>query len=86
MSKLNFIVLTSLIMAFCLMIGVSHGQKLNAKKAARVIRIDSIKVEGKIQKPEAFYFLQRSQLNFDGLEPKRSFIPMIIKSVDKAPF
>ena len=64
----------------------SQAQKKDAKRAARVIRIDTIKVEGRIQKPEAFFFLQRSQLNFEGLDPKKSFVPLIIKSVDKAPF
>ena len=62
------------------------AQNKSAKGKARVIRIDTIKVEGKIQKPEAFYILQRSQLNFEGLEPKKSFLPLIIKSVDKEPF
>ena len=62
------------------------AQNKSGKGKARVIRIDTIKVEGKIQKPEAFYILQRSQLNFEGLEPKKSFLPLIIKSVDKEPF
>lgn len=63
-----------------------NAQKTTSKGTPRVIKIDTIKVEGRIQKPEAFYILQRSQLNFDGLEPKKSFLPLIIKSVDKAPF
>lgn len=52
----------------------------------RVIRLDAIKVEGRIQKPQAFYILQRSNLNFEGLELKQSFIPKIIESVNKDPF
>jgi hypothetical protein len=56
------------------------------KGKGRVIKIDAVTVEGKIQKPEAFYILQRSALNFKGLEPKKSFIPLIIKSVEKEPF
>jgi hypothetical protein len=62
------------------------AQKKTSKGTARVIKIDTVKVEGRIQKPEAFYILQRSQLNFEGLEPKKSFLPLIIKSVDKEPF
>jgi hypothetical protein len=58
----------------------------NKKGKGRVIKIDAVTVEGKIQKPEAFYILQRSELNFKGLEPKKSFIPLIIKSVEKEPF
>jgi hypothetical protein len=52
----------------------------------KIIRLEAIKVEGRIQKPQAFYILQRSNLNFEGLELKQSFIPKIIKSVNQAPF
>ena len=52
----------------------------------RVIRIAETRIEGRIQKPQAFYILQRSNLNFEGLELKNSFVPKIIKSVEKAPF
>jgi hypothetical protein len=51
-----------------------------------VIRIAETHIEGRIQKPQAFYILQRSNLNFEGLELKNSFVPKIIKSVDQAPF
>lgn len=56
------------------------------KGKPRVIEIDAVTVEGEVQKPEAFYILQRSELNFKGLEPARSFIPLIIESVEKEPF
>lgn len=52
----------------------------------RVIEIEAVTVEGEVQKPEAFYILQRSDLNFKGLEPARSFIPLVIESVEKDPF
>ena len=52
----------------------------------KVIRLEAIKVEGRIQKPQAFYILQRQNLNFEGLELKKSFIPKIIKSIDNKPF
>jgi hypothetical protein len=51
-----------------------------------VIRLEAIKVEGRIQKPQAFYILQRSTLNFENLELKQSFIPKVLKSIDKEPF
>ena len=55
-------------------------------KPRKVIKLDSITVEGKIQKPQAFLLLQRSNLNFEELERTESFIPKVIKSVDKDPF
>ena len=87
--KISRITIFGLAGSLTLILGVSLGafaQNKSSKGKARVIRIDTIKVEGKIQKPEAFYILQRSQLNFEGLEPKKSFLPLIIKSVDKEPF
>lgn len=51
-----------------------------------VIRLDEISVEGRIQKPQAFYILPRSNLNYEGLEMKESFVPRIREALDKEPF
>jgi hypothetical protein len=59
------------------------GAKPGAKK---IIHLDAIKVEGRIQKPQAFYILQRSNLNFESLQLKTSFVPKIVESVGKPPF
>lgn len=56
------------------------------KKKPAVMKMEALRFEGQIQKPEAFYILQRSELNFKGLEPQKSFIPLILKSVEKEPF
>jgi hypothetical protein len=61
------------------------GQAAPAKKK-KVIRLDAITVEGRIQKPQAFYILQRSNLNFDELNRGESFLPKVVKSVEKEPF
>lgn len=55
----------------------------NQKKRQRVIRLDAITVEGRIQKPQAIYILQRSILNFAELERTESFLPKIVQSVEK---
>ena len=56
------------------------------QKKKKIIRLDAITVEGRIQKPQAFYILQRSNLNFDELNREESFLPKVVKSVDKEPF
>ena len=66
--------------------GTASAQTNKNQKPRRVVRIAETRIEGRIQKPQAFYILQRSSLNFEGLELKNSFVPKIIKSVDKAPF
>lgn len=55
-------------------------------KKRKVIRLEAITVEGNIQKPQAFYILQRSNLNFDELHQAESFTPKVVKSVEKEPF
>ena len=57
-----------------------------AAKKKKVIRLDALTVEGRIQKPQAFYILQRSTLNFDELNRAESFIPKVEKSVEKDVF
>jgi hypothetical protein len=47
---------------------------------------EAIRIEGKIQKPEAFYVLQKSAINYDWQELKQDFIPKILDSVSRAPF
>lgn len=55
-------------------------------KRKKVIRLDAITVEGRIQKPQAFYILQRSQLNFDELNRPESFLTKVEKSIEKEAF
>jgi hypothetical protein len=75
---------TSLV-AIIIATALSPGQAA-AQTRRKVIRLEAIKVEGRIQKPQAFYILQRSNLNFEALELEQSFIPKIVKSVEDQPF
>ena len=64
--------------------------KVKVEKGAggkKVYRItEEIRIEGKIQKPEAFFFYQKSTINYDWQELKQDFIPKIVDSVSRAPF
>ena len=66
----------------------ASAKKASAPKAGtkKVIRLDTLTVEGRIQKPEAFYVLPRSNLSFDELQKTESFVPQIEKSAQKEPF
>ncbi len=79
-------VLKGMLMATVLGGALLGGVEAYAQSGRRVVRIREVRIEGRIQKPQAFYILQRSNLNFEGLELKNSFVPKIIKSVEKAPF
>jgi hypothetical protein len=70
--------------------GNAAAPKVKVEKGAggkKVYRItEEIRIEGKIQKPEAFFFYQKSSINYDWQELKKDFIPKILDSVSHAPF
>lgn len=79
--------LTGVLVGSLLAAGAAWAQDRDQPPRRRnVIRLSETTIEGRIQKPQAFYILQRSNLNFEGLELKNSFIPKIIESVEDAPF
>jgi hypothetical protein len=43
-------------------------------------------IEGRIQKPNAFYVLQRSNINYEWTDLKKDFVPAILESVREHPF
>jgi nucleoid-associated protein YgaU len=70
--------------------GADSAPKVKVEKGAggkKIYRItDEIRIEGKIQKPEAFFFYQKSSINYDWQELKQDFIPKILDSVSRSPF
>jgi hypothetical protein len=53
----------------------------------KIFRItEGIVVEGKIQKPNAFYVLQRSSMDYDWESLKQDFLPKILQAASQHPF
>jgi predicted Holliday junction resolvase-like endonuclease len=66
---------------------VSTAALAKKKKEIRQVVIKEVtKVEGKIQKPEVWYLLPRSNLNFQGLKLENKLVPKIEESTKKDPF
>lgn len=66
---------------------VSKVKVERGKGGKKIYRIEEeIRIEGKIQKPEAFYVLQKSSINYDWQDLKQDFLPKILDSVTRAPF
>jgi hypothetical protein len=57
-----------------------------AQAQRKKITLDELVIEGNIQKPEAFFILPRTNLNFEDLERREDLKSRIVKSVEKAPF
>ena len=70
--------------------GTADAPKVKVERGAggkKIYRItEDIRIEGKIQKPEAFFFYQKSSINDDWQELKQDFLPRILESVNGSPF
>ena len=68
----------------------SDAPKVKVERGAggkKIYRItEDIRIEGKIQKPEAFFFYQKSSINYDWQELKQDFLPRVLDSVNGQPF
>jgi hypothetical protein len=60
------------------------GQK--KRGGPKVITLEEIKIEGRVQKPNAFYILNRSNIGYEVMELRTSFIHKVFESVQKSPF
>lgn len=57
------------------------------KGGKKIFKIETgFVIEGRIQKPNAFYFLERAQINYNWLKLKKDFIPRILKATERSPF
>ena len=54
--------------------------------APRVIQLDAITIEGRVQKPNAFYILNRSNLGYEVLDLRTTFVREIVRTAQHEPF
>jgi hypothetical protein len=55
-------------------------------RAPKVIQLEEIKIEGRVQKPNAFYILNRSNIGYEVMELRTTFIQEVVRSVRREPF
>lgn len=75
-----------LVLAALLLLGPAVARAEGARREGGVIRLEEITIEGRVQKPNAFYVLQRSSLGFEQREAEQSFVDEVVRSVDRDPF
>lgn len=56
------------------------------KRAPKVIQLEEIKIEGRVQKPNAFYILNRSNIGYQVMELRTTFLQQVVRSVRNDPF
>ena len=56
------------------------------RRSGGVIRLEEVVIEGRVQKPNAFYVLQRSSLGYEEAHVQQSFVQDIVESVEHEPF
>ena len=59
---------------------------LAKKKGGGVIRLEETVIEGRVQKPNAFFINTRQSLVYEEMELKESFVDEIIKVVEDGNF
>lgn len=64
--------------------GGASAQK--RQRAPKVIQLEEIKIEGRVQKPNAFYILNRSNIGYEVMELRTTFLQEVVRSVRREPF
>jgi hypothetical protein len=66
--------------------GSAQDRGAAGKRKPKVIQLEEITIEGRVQKPNAFYILNRSNLGYEVLDLRTSFLRDVVRSVQTEPF
>lgn len=66
--------------------GIPSASAQARRGTPRVIQLDEVRIEGRVQKPNAFYILNRSSIGYEVLDLRSSFTREILRSVQSEPF
>lgn len=82
------LLVSSLVWASSLLAPVAGAQDRGpaGRRQPKVIQLEEITIEGRVQKPNAFYILNRSNLGYEVLDLRTSFLRDVVRSVQKEPF
>ncbi len=65
---------------------IAHAEEPVKRKPAKVIELEAMVIEGKVAKPQVFYVLGRSRVQYENLKMQRVFVDRIIEGANKNPF
>lgn len=72
--------------ALAMFASAAGAQDRKKARAPKVIELEEIKIEGRVQKPNAFYILNRSNIGYEVMELRTSFVNEVVRSVRRDPF
>jgi len=61
-------------------------KRADKQEPKRLLRLEELKVEGRIQKPQAMFLMPRANLNVRDLERSEPFLPKVVEALDREPF
>lgn len=64
----------------------AQAQGRPGRRAPRVIQLEEIRIEGRVQKPNVFMLLNRSNLGYEVLDLRTSFLREVVRTVQRDPF
>jgi hypothetical protein len=67
-------------------VSTAQAQSSKQRRQPKVIQLEEIKIEGRVQKPNAFYILNRSNLGYEVMDLRTSFVGDVVRSVQQEPF
>ncbi|MDB4975205.1 MAG: hypothetical protein JWN48_3546 [Myxococcaceae bacterium] len=67
-------------------LGAAQDKGAAGKRKPKVIQLEEITIEGRVQKPNAFYILNRSNIGYEVLDLRTSFLRDVVRSVQHDPF
>jgi len=76
------------ILALAWVAGITSSSQAQTRedRGSRIIDFGEQIIEGQIEKPEAYYVLRNTNLNYEEAELQESFIPELLRTVEQAPF
>jgi hypothetical protein len=64
----------------------SAADKKKLAAPRKILRLEEMKVEGRIQKPQAMFLMPRANLNYGELDRSEPLLPKVTRAVEKDPF
>ena len=66
--------------------GTAKGKEKKKAAPAKILRLEELKVEGRLQKPQAMFLMPRANLNIGELDRSEPLLPKVSQAVTKPPF